>query len=214
VFYLTIPLLLACIAFIGVWVIVWRKASFLRKLTPESHEVGHTWFHDMAPEAIEWFHGIPWKRYQQDVLVEFEKFLRRARLLFSTVDRMSEQLVRKVRRVNQETAKQVVAHQEQVQARKEAQEEEQDPDAIDMDDPEQLKQEEQRLIVAIAQDPKDAELYSDLAKVSMRMRNYADAVEAMEQAIKLEPGNEAYLKRLERARRKKEELAAAGKLVN
>lgn len=184
-------------------VLVWRKMPFLRKLTPESHEMGETWLHDMAPEVIDWARAIPWRESIHTTLVEFEKLLRRARVLFLSVDRLSEQLVRKVRRAHIQTAQQVIEHQEQLQAAKEeAAAAEPDPDAVDMDDPEQLKAEEQRLIVAIAQDPKNAELYSDLAKVSMRLRNYTDAVEAMEQAVKLEPGNESYLKRLERARRK------------
>jgi tetratricopeptide (TPR) repeat protein len=200
-FYLTIPLIIAIAAAIGVAVIVWRKMAFLRKLTPEAHEVGESWLHDMAPEAVDWARTFPWREYLHNGLVEFEKLLRRVRLMFMAVDRQSERLVRTVRRAHQQTAKQVIEHQEQIQAAKD-EIVEVDPDAIDMDDPEQLKAEEQRLIVAIAQHPKDAELYSDLAKVSMRMRNYADAVEAMEQATRLEQGNESYLKRLERARRK------------
>lgn len=207
-FYLTIPLILALIASMAVVFIVWRKMSFLRKLTPEAHEMGESWLHDMAPEAVDWFRAVPWREYLHNVLVELEKFLRRIRLMFMAIDRWSEYLMRTTRRAHQKTAKQVIEHQEQIQAAKEEAVED-DLDEIDMDDPEQLKQEEQRLIVAIAQSPKDAELYSDLAKVAMRMRNYTDAVEAMEQAVKLEPGNEQYLKRLERARRKKDELGTA-----
>jgi cytochrome c-type biogenesis protein CcmH/NrfG len=79
-----------------------------------------------------------------------------------------------------------------------------------MDDPEQLRAEEQRLIVEVAQNPKDHQLYSDLARVYMRLRVYTDAVEALQQALKLEPGNEQYLRRLERAKRKRDEATVAG----
>ena len=41
--YLTIPLGLALVALLGAAVIIWRKMSFLRRLTPESHEMGDTW---------------------------------------------------------------------------------------------------------------------------------------------------------------------------
>jgi tetratricopeptide (TPR) repeat protein len=196
VLYFTIPLALALAALAVIAIIIWRKIPFLRKLTPESHEVGSTWLHDMAPETVDWFRGIPWKRYQQDVLVEFEKFLRRVRLVFSTIDRVSEQLVRKVRQGHQQAAKEVVA--QQLQAAKK--EEPKDIEEIDLEDPEQLKAEEQRLIVAIAQEPRDASLYSDLARVYMKMRNYRDAVESLEAAAKLNPENESYVRRLESAK--------------
>ena len=71
-------------------------------------------------------------------------------------------------------------------------------------DPDQLRQEEQRLIVAIAQNPKDADLYSSLARVYMRLQNYTDAVEALEAAHKLVPDDESIASRLERARKRKE----------
>ncbi len=186
-------------------VIVWRKKAFLRKLTPETHEVGESWLHDMAPEVVDWYRGIPWHHYVQSTMLEVEKFLRRIRLWFMAVDRMSEQLVREVRRVQHQAGQQALEHQEQLQAAKEEKEEEHDADEVDMDDPEQLAREEQRLIVAIAQSPKEAALYSDLAKVSMKMKNYEDAIEALTAASKLEPENTSYLRRREVAKKRQME---------
>ena len=197
--FLTIPLILIAITLLGVVVVVWRKISFLRRLTPESHEFGESWLHDMAPEVVDWYRGVPWHQYLHNALVETEKFLRRVRLLFSAFERLSEQLVHKVRHVHQETAKQVQEHREQIEAEKAP---ESDPDEVDLNDPEQLKQEEQRLIVTIAQSPKEASLYSDLARVYMKMRNFSDAVEALATAAKLEPENESYAKRLESAKKR------------
>ncbi|MCC6404869.1 MAG: tetratricopeptide repeat protein [Candidatus Yanofskybacteria bacterium] len=201
--FLIIPLSLAFVAFIGAAVIVWRKMPYLRKLTPEAHEVGTTIFHDFAPEVVERVSTIPWRQYVHTVLVEFEKLLRRGRLLMSALDRASDKVIRSVRRVHQETAKQ----QERIEIAQELEKakEETDTDEIDMDDPEQLRQEEQRLIVAIAQNPKDAQLYSDLARVYLRLQNYPDAVEALEAAAKLTPDDEQLAKRLERARRRREQ---------
>jgi len=186
------------LALIGAGVVVWRKMAYLRRLTPEAHEVRENWLHDMAPEVVEWFRNVPFKQYQHDLLLEFEKFIRRVRLMFLAVDRLSERLVHKVRRAHIQTAKEVTAQQEQ----REAKAEERDVEEIDLDDPEQLKAEEQRLIVAIAQNPRDASLYSDLARVYMKMHNFADAVEALAAAVKLEPGNESYQRRLESAKRR------------
>lgn len=202
--FLTIPIALALLALAAMTVIVWRKMPFLRKLTPESHEVGDTWLHDMAPEAIGWFRSVPWRQSMHNVLVEFEKFLRRMRLMMSALDRASDRLVRNVRRVHEQTAKQVQqaqeAKEEKVQAQQELQE--RDADELDLDDPDQLRQEEQRLIIAIAQSPKDPALYSEIARVYMRLKAYGDAAEALAQAVKLDPENESYQRRLESARRR------------
>ncbi len=201
--FLFIPLGLALATLIAVVVIVWRKMPYLRKLTPEAHETGDTILHDFAPELLDWVRSIPWRQYVHAFLVETEKFLRRGRILMASVDRASDTVIKKVRHVHQETARQqeeIVAQREEEAAAKL-----EEPDEIDMDDPEQLKQEEQRLIVAIAQQPKEVALYSRLAQVYMRLQNYADAVEALEAAVKLDPDDTRLMKRLERARQCKEQ---------
>jgi tetratricopeptide (TPR) repeat protein len=200
--FLTIPLGLALGSLVVITVVVWRKMPYLRKLTPESHEVGETVLHDFAPELIAWIHSIPWRQYVHNVLVEFEKALRRGRLLMSSLDRVSDRVIRRVRRVHEETARQ---HEQIVTERKEeAARQEEEPDEIDMEDPDQLRQEEQRLIVAIAQHPKDVDLYSRLARVYMRLQNFTDAVEALTAASKLAPDDELLKTRLDRARQRKE----------
>lgn len=204
--YLSIPLGIAVVAVFIIAVMVWRKMPYLRKMTPESHEMGDTFLHDYAPEALDWMRGVPWRQYLHRVLVEFERLLYRARAGMNAMDRASARLVNNVRKVGQETAKTHEAVVAQLEQERKEKEEEQDPDEIDMADPEQVRAEEQRLIVAIAQHPKEVDLYSQIARVYMRLHNYADAVEALTQATKLEPGNEQYLKRLERARRKQTEL--------
>jgi tetratricopeptide (TPR) repeat protein len=200
VLFFIIPLSLAVAALLIVTIVVWRKMSFLRKLTPEAHDMGDTWLHDMAPEVITKARGIHWRQYMHLVLVEFEKFLRRVRLAMSALDRASDRLVRKVRRVHQETAKQVQDIQEKQDEA--VREEEKDLEELDMNDPDQLRQEEQRLIVAIAQHPKDVDLYSELARVYAKLGNLADAVEALQAAVKLDSENENFKKRLESAQKR------------
>lgn len=208
-FYLIVPLAIALGALIGVSVIVWRKMPYLRKLTPESHEVGDTLLHDLAPEALHWITHIPWRQYLHAILVELEKLLRWMRMVASAFDRVSDTVIRRVRRVHQDAAKQHEASvaKEEKKEEERREKEEHEPDDLDMRDPEQLKQEEQRLIIAIAQHPRDPKLYGDLAKIYMRVQAYGDAVEALEQAVKLDPENEYLTKRLERAHRRKIESA-------
>ena len=205
--FLTIPLAIILACAIGVVVIVWRKMPYLRKLTPESHEMGETILHDYAPEAVDWYHSIPWRRFLHNIAIELEDAVRRGRSAMSAVDRMSDRLGQQLRGMGQRAARQHEKVIAQIEQEKQERVVEPDPDAVDFDDPEQLKQEEQRLIIAIAQNPKEASLYSDLARITMHLGNYGDAVEAMEQAVKLEPGDEAYVKRLERAKRKLSEGA-------
>jgi tetratricopeptide (TPR) repeat protein len=200
--FIIIPLALVFFSCVIVTIVVWRKMPYLRKLQPEAHEMGDTVLHDFAPEVIDAVKAVPWRQYVHNALVEFEKALRRGRLLMSSLDRASDKAIKKVRRVHEETARQheqIVAERKEEAARKE-----EEPDEIDMEDPDQLRQEEQRLIVAIAQNPKDFDLYSRLARVYMRLQNYADAVEALEAAQKLAPEDESIASRLERARKRKE----------
>ena len=146
-----------------------------------------------------------------NTLVEFEKLLRKGRLLMSSLDRMSDKVIRKVRTVHQETAKQeqvITAQRQEDQARMT-----EEPDEIDMDDPEQLRQEEQRLIVAIAQNPKEVDQIIRLARIYVRLEAYQDAVEAFEAAAKLSPENEVLQKRLKRARELLEKQTAAAATV-
>ncbi len=200
--YLTIPLGIALVAVLGIVVVVWRKMPYLRKLTPESHEVGDTIAHDFAPELLDWWVSIPWRQYIQTILVEIEKGMRRFRLFMQSLDRIWERSIRKVRRTHQEAAKQheeIVALQEVARQEKE---EDEDDTSFDINDPEQLKQEEQDLIVAIAQNPKDVASYQRIAQVYVRMDQVSDAIEALEAALKLEPDNLRMTKRVEALRQR------------
>lgn len=203
--FLIIPSSLALAALLVVVVIVWRKRTYLRKLTPEAHTFGETIVHDFAPELMAWVESVPWRRFVHNLLVEIEKVLRKARLLMSSLDQASDKVIRKVRTVHQATAKQhkeIVAQRQEEVAKMAEQTEE--PDELDMDDPEQLRQEEQRLIVAIAQNPKEVSQYVRLARVYMRLENFGDAIEALQAAAKLDPEDEVIAKRLERARKLRE----------
>ena len=204
VLYFIIPLAIFVVAVVLALSIVGRKMPYLRKLTPESHETGETIIHDFAPEAVEWIRGIPWRQFLHRILSELEIGLNRLRQAMYGLGHASESVMKGVRRAGQKAAKSHVAAVAQLEEDKKEREAEYDPDEVDMTDPEQLRAEEQRLIVAIAQNPKDVELYSDIARVYMRLRAYGDAVEALEQAVRLDSDTTEYLKRLERARRKRD----------
>lgn len=208
--FIYIPLALIALSLTIVAVVVARKWTYLRRLEPDAHETGSTILHDFAPELVDRLYAIPWRQYVRDMLVELERILRATRQFVSSIDRASDTVIRKVRRVHQQTSRK----HEEVVAQREAQQVADDEEADerpDFSDPEQLKAEEQRLIVAIAQDPKDAQLYRDLARVYLGLANHADAVEALKAALKLEPTDERTAKRLEKARRRLERVQAEEK---
>ena len=61
---------------------------------------------------------------------------------------------------------------------------------------EDMKKEEQRLIIEIAKNPKDFKLYEILGDVYLKTNNLSDAKESYEAAIELNPHNEELQKKL------------------
>lgn len=186
--------------------IVLRKFSYLQRLSPEAqHALGPSFWHDLAPELFSAARNVKLREFGHNVLVETEKLLRRIRILFSTVDRWSETLIRKLRRAQRHR---VIAVQKEeavpvpspapVQAA---------PAPVVPAEPavrrpaprpnmELLKQEEQELIISIAQDPKNAKLYLMLGDILVKMKNFNDARESYETVLKLEPENEKAKKKI------------------
>ena len=195
--YLTIPLGITLLALAGIVAIVWRKLPYLRKLTPGSHEIGSTLFHDFAPEAIGYAKGIPWRKMVHNVLIEIERILRRGRELVSMIDRVSISALRRVRHVQEETAKQQAVIESRIEPT--TNDDDLEDQRANNNNPEELRQEEQRLIIAIAQNPKDVTLYDRLAHVYFWLGNHTDAVEALKAAVKLVPGDNRLVKRLYKA---------------
>lgn len=161
--------------------------SYLRKLSPESHEVSDNIFEDFFPELISWFKQIPWHQYQQTSLQELEKGLRWMRLAFLKIDHASARLIQKVRRTHLATH---LEHTASVQS--EASTEVAVPEHMEIvaePTPEDLKGQEQQLIIEIAQDPKNAGLYETLGDLYLKMDNISDAKEAYEAGLGFGPDN-------------------------
>ena len=60
---------------------------------------------------------------------------------------------------------------------------------------EDMKREEQRMIIEIAKNPKDAKLYEVLGDLYIKMNNLLDAKESYEAAIELNPHSEELQKK-------------------
>lgn len=200
--FIIIPSILIGLSLVGMAVIVRRKMPYLRKLSPESHEVSENIFEDFFPELITWFNQIPWHQYRQTSLQELEKSLRRMRLVFLKIDHASARLIQKVRRTHLATH---LEHTASIQP--ETSNEVMVPEHMEIvTEPtlEDLKGQEQQLIIEIAQDPKNAGLYETLGDLYLKMENVQDAKEAFEAGLGFNPDNRtlarkysALLKKLE-----------------
>lgn len=183
--YILVPSILILISLAGMVVIIQRKMPYLRKLSPESHQVSDNLVDDYFPELMQWWRSIPWHTYRQNTLRELEKLLRRMRLALLKVDHLSEALIKKVRKVH------VSAQVENgLSETKKAEEtkilELKEPERSPLDE---LKAREQQLIIEISQDPKNATLYETLGDLYVKMGNEADAREAYEAALGFKPDN-------------------------
>jgi len=140
------------------------------------------------------------QEYSAAVLAEFEKLLRRLRLISLRIDTLMSQLVHRVRKSN--------ARREEILVKEtvaEAEKEVSKPIRIS-DVKKDLKEEEQRLIIEIAKNPKDAELYKKLGQVYLKTREGRDAFESFKKALELNPEDRETKAKLEKIAAKLDKL--------
>src|SRR3989338_5504400 len=95
--FILIPILLILASAIGIFVIVWRKVPYLRKLSvADIHPSPGIWA-DLFPELSEGLNSNRLKHYRSVWLSELEKFLRRLRVMSLKIDRMSDSMIKKIR---------------------------------------------------------------------------------------------------------------------
>ncbi len=202
--FIITPLILIGASLLGIAAIVRRKLPYVRKLSPEAHQVGDHLFQDYFPELVQWISHIPWQEYRKTVLREVEKLLRRLRLVLLKVDHVSDRLIKKVRRTH------LATHLEQLPSVPEKAEEE--PATVYPVKPaeptqEEMRAQEQQLIIDISQDPKNADLYEKLGDLYVKMDSTQDAKEAYEAALGFSPDNQAIARKYS-ALLKKTEIVA------
>ena len=193
--FLLIPFLFLIFSTIGVAVIVFRKKSYLNKLSilntngsGENAVLGFSWKTygtDFFPEIKVLIDKIEFTKYRAHWLVEVEKFLRKARVLSLRMDRVSDLMIKKIRRIhlNDKLNGHTSSEHEVVE----------NPitgmaGSTTMSTT-FLKNEEERLIIEIAKNPKDGKLYEQLGDLYVEMNNFIDAKESYEAAIELSPQN-------------------------
>ncbi len=182
--YLLIPFLFLVIPAAGIAYIVHRKMPYLRKLTPEAHEFGDSVLHDFFPEVAEHINQATIKQYQASFLKELEKLARRWRVVTLKMDHLSDRLIKKLRHSHISTH---LEHQALLQEQETVVEPPVTPEANTEPTMDDLRAQEQQLIIQIAQNPKEFALYDQLGDLYLAMDNEAEARESFEAALALNP---------------------------
>lgn len=183
--FILAPLMLIVASVMMISVIVFRKMPYLNKLTPESHPGGNV-LDDLFPELSDVFENLKFKEYGNLWLIELEKFLRRLRVVSLKMDRISDSWIKKIRsgNISRATISAVTDKKEVIDF---SVPQIQSSTVVTIED---LKKEEQRLIIEIAKNPKDTKLYEVLGDLYVKMNSFSDAKESFEAAIELSPHNE------------------------
>lgn len=206
--FLLIPLILVVASAGGILFIVWRKLPRLKELAEiESNSTAaessngaspkNDWrhgFYDLCPEVWNWVRGIKVKEYKEMWLVETEKLLRRLRLASMKMDRFSDSLIKKIRkrtyRPSADVAFPLSSIPNETAAQRDSAQDRQ------RDDKTEFKKNEQRLIIEIAKNPKNAAFYEELGDLYVKMGDHRDAKESYEAAIELNSNNEELKQKL------------------
>ncbi|MDP3792561.1 MAG: hypothetical protein Q8Q89_02410 [bacterium] len=208
--FILIPLSFIFVSLIGIFFIVYRKKSYLEKLhslntagDSEAASVTLQRFNlidfgtDLFPEVNKLLSKIDINKHKTVWLVETEKFVRKVRLVFLRVDRLSDSLIKKIRRVH--TNGKLNGHATDQQSEILTSSPVSDLVQTVKISPNFLKNEEERLIIEIAQNPKDSNLYEKLGDLYIEMENWLDAKESYEAAIELNSTDEELKKKLSSA---------------
>lgn len=206
--FIIIPLALIIFSLAAIFFIIYKKLPQLKTISSIEGDssVSSKYnlfsvnsFNDFFPEIAEYLKKIKFQEYKNLWLMEVEKILRRLRLVSLKMDRFSDHLIKKIRKVGDSQPKvnamqelrtgEPVVEQPVVIKEKPVHEK---PPIVSM---ESLKSEEQKLIIEIAKNPKDYRLYETLGDLYMKMDNLDDAKESYEAAKELNPHSEVLVKK-------------------
>lgn len=204
--FFIIPFVIFIISITAIAWIIGRKFVYLKKLAPEVvesivPEQESFWVEFFPAWAVSYFSSINFRQYRLNFLAEFEKFLRKFRLFSLKVDTAINHLIRRVR-------KSVVHHEGVINEEAAAVQVEQDIRITNGNNgngaTKDWKEEEQKLIIEIAKNPKNAEFYKKLGNIYAKTGEWYDAVESFKKSLELDPEDAGIKIKLERAFKKLE----------
>jgi tetratricopeptide (TPR) repeat protein len=181
-----IPICIFLISLLSIFWVIARKFVYLKKLAPETLEgtavVQRNFWVELFPELTASLKKIKPHEWKITLLAEFEKFLRKLRLISLKIDSVTNQLIHRVRRTT-------IHHEETLNHLNQEAEIEKEETLIKANGEEgkDWKEKEQELIIEIAKNPKNAELYKELGNVYIRAKEWQDAAESFNKAVELDP---------------------------
>lgn len=200
--YFFIPFGIFVVSILAIAWVVGHKFVYLKKLSPEVLESAmpeqESFWAEFFPGLAAYFNSTKIRQHRLNFLAEFEKLLRRLRLVSLRLDTATNKLIRQVR-------KSVVHHESVISSEVAAQVEQESKilDSANVNDTEKdWKEDEHKLIIEIAKHPKDPDLYKQLGGIYMKMGEWHDAVESFQKAIELDPEDETVRNKLTQATQK------------
>lgn len=199
--YLILPLLIFLVSIVAIAAIIRRKFVYLKKLAPEAIEATmgnpESFWSGLFPEVAGLLKKVNLRAFGVNFLSEFEKILRKLRLMSMKVDTLTNKLIHRVRKETK-LQEEILIKEAKVEEEKRGNGEASDIINELGDSHEDLKQKEQLLIIEIAKNPKDVYLYRELGAIYMRIGDWEDAKQSFEKVIELEPGDETTKRKLGR----------------
>src|SRR2546423_870311 len=97
-----IPFFIFLVSIVAIIWLISRKFVYLKKLTPEAvdnSDANHgNFLFDLFPEIVSYFNKNSFAELKLNSLAQFEKFLRRLRLLSLRLDSLTNSLIHRVRK--------------------------------------------------------------------------------------------------------------------
>jgi len=203
--FLLIPLSILIISLALIAWIVSRKFVYLKKLEPETVQTAFeangsrgNFLAELFPGVAAYFSKSRLQTLRVNFLTEFEKLLRKLRLISLQVDDLTNRLIKSVRSSTRKHEEMLIK-ETKLEEKKIAEFDNEELLSGLGNSEEELKQKEQLLIIEIAKNPKNPQLYLELGNIYMKVGEYEDAKNSFARAVELNPGDEGLKRRLSRA---------------
>lgn len=190
--FLLIPLFLIFGSLLAIALVIWRKLPYLKKLPVDTPPSDSGFLSEWFPEANHYYKKIDLSAYRDYWLKELEKFLRRLRLVSLKLDRLTNSLINKTKTRTNGAKPKEGGRADDLSFGTAGENVIQNKEAAN-----NYRRQEQLLILEIAKNPKNPELYKKLAEIYISAKNFSDARESLETALELSPQDEKIKEKLE-----------------
>lgn len=185
--FLLIPLSIMLGSALGITMIIWRKWPYLKKLDQAESVTKTSLGGFLKSEFVASMQALKLKEHKERFLAESEKVLRRLRVVLLKIENSVSHLLEQFQAAkrNQSNGK-----QEELPASPTI-----FPEQSSVFTPSSelrgldWKIQEQQLILQIAQNPKEIKLFKKLALLYMKTKQWQDASDALNEALKREPND-------------------------